>query len=368
MKGNCKIVESDITNAVKNYFETKKKSLCIEDFWLPTDYKYKEPDLVIISKWGGKDFKIRWDCDVPLIDMVAVESKCKCSNNDKYDVTKQSILDAVPQALVYQHFFPKVYIAYPSGNIESIVGFLKYNGIGGIPVNNKKCVEENKILESIEANNKFKPLIKSNRRKIADKLTVIALGRWKFGKNIKEKGEDYGDFNVSVDKNNKNYNKGWVAKRWASTKRARSIQWNISIGYGHDEKREPEKVYSGINIEKPIESYKKIFEKLKDGHFFELIKELPDNYQCWYYKKKPLKGKYEEKTQKIINVLSKLTLEDIKKVKKYMTTKYGGYFSISKVVWKTGITENECKKRLNEVESELRPIFLYLLSRSKDSI
>lgn len=362
MTGKRKEVEQDIiTNPVKNYFEEKKKSLCIEDFCLPTEYTYKKMDLAVIPQWKNKDFKIKWDDDLPLIDMVAVESKCS-------DNAKQSVLDAIPQALVYQHFFLKVYIAYPSGNIGPLVEFLKDNGIGRIPVNKKKKhVEKDKIIEPIEANNKFKPFIRSNKGKIADKLAVIALGRWKFGDSIKERREHYGDFNVpSKNKDNKSYNKGWVAKQRGSTEEESSIQWNISVGYGWDEEREPKKVYSGINIEKPKKSYGKIFEKLDKNKFLELIKKLPDDYWYWYYKKSRKKGGYKKSTQNKKRI-SELTLEDITTAKEYMTEPYGGYFNISKVVWEKGNTEKECKQKMNEVKIELEPIFSYLLSCSKNS-
>ncbi|MEA2053519.1 MAG: hypothetical protein U9O96_00140 [Candidatus Thermoplasmatota archaeon] len=112
-----------ITDLVKNYFEEKKKSLCIEEFCLQTGEKtYKRTDLVIIPKWKREFFPIKWEDDTPFFDMIAIESKY-------LENTEQSIIDAIPQAIVYQQFFPKVCIACPSGDFGSTEKFLKKMGL-----------------------------------------------------------------------------------------------------------------------------------------------------------------------------------------------------------------------------------------------
>lgn len=212
--------------------------------------------------------------------------------------------------------------------------------------------------------NVFNPIItKDNRKKIANKLVVLALGRDRFGAiekwgeykwDIEGKNRGYGDFH-----SNEGY--GWVAME-----KAPAIQWNISIGYGHgdNEPRNMDKVYSGLNIEVPKYHYEKIFSNLKEDEFLKLIRKLPEEYLCWYFKKKNTKGTVKNGTN-VCKEIGGIKLDDIKKVVNHMTTKYGGYFSISKVVWHEGITEKECKRKIDEVEKELKEIFDYLRSCQK---
>ncbi len=346
-----------ITDPIKNYFEEKKKSLCIEEFYLPTRYEYKKPDLVVISGWKRKDVSVKWGNDnIPSFDMMAIESKLKGN-------TRNSIINAIPQALVYQQFFPKVYIACQSGEIGSIKKFLESNGIGCITVNmERKVVEEEKILESIEENNKFNSFIRDNRKNIANKLVVLALGRekfdalekWDYDDSTGVENRGYGDF-----QSNEGY--GWVAME-----KTPAIQWNISIGYGHgdNEPKNMDKVYSGLNIEVPKHHYEKIFRNLEKDEFLKLIRKLPEEYLCWYFKKKKIKGTTKNETN-VCKDINKLTSGDIKDIVDYMTGDYGGYFSISRVVWHEGITEKECKGKIDEVEKDLENIFDYLSSCQK---
>jgi|GEM_PF-6284892 hypothetical protein len=345
MRDNLKGItkERDIVNAVKNYFE-EKDALCIEEFWLPTDYpkQYKKPDLVIIPKWRTKNFKVKWEKDIPSLDATAIE--CKFIGTS--DI---SILSALPQAIVYQQFFPKVCIACSGEENKQIRDFLERNGIGYIAVDGETVKE--RILPNEEANIFNPNFVKLNQEKIANKLVVLALGRWKFGDVIQIKGEHYGDFNVSST----TYGKGWVTTYPCRNNKA--IQWSIITGYDFIE--DPSYVYSGLNIEKPKKDYEKIFRRITVKDFLRLIKDLPEEYSCIYYKKERRKGQMNMKTL-TIKKATQLTEEDIVKVKKYMTDKYGGYLGLFKMIWKKGFTENDSKRKLDEVERELGGLFEYL--------
>ena len=168
-----------VTIPVRNYFK-EKKAFPIEEFYLPTEYVYKKPDLIAILNWKANSFKIAWKEDIPILDIVAIESKyLRNKSNDK--IARNSIIEAIPQSLVYQQFFYKVSIATPDGRDNHISEFLENNGIGWITVNEKEVKER---IPPSKERNPFIQLIDKNIRKLGNKLVVLALGRWKFGKFI----------------------------------------------------------------------------------------------------------------------------------------------------------------------------------------
>ena len=345
-EGNLK--EKDIVNAVKKYFE-EKGSLCIEEFWLPTKYpkQYKKPDLLIIPRWKTREFRLKWEKDLPIFDVIAIECKYKGE-------TDTSVLSSLPQAIVYQQFFPKVCIACLENVSNQIRKFLIKNGVGYVTVSREKIVKEK--LQPNEELNIFNPIVvKQNYRKIANKLVVLALGRWKFGSNIQRKGEHYGDFNVPSYP----YGKGWIATY--PCKNNKSIQWSITTGYISGASNF---VYSGLNIEKPKRYYEKIFKRLETKDFLRLLRDLPEEYLYLYYKKDRRKGQIKPDTERKGKV-TELVVDNIREIRNNMTSTYGGYFGIFKMVWKEGFTERESKKKLDEVDVELREIFEYLCRLSE---
>ena len=243
---------------------------------------------------------------------------------------------------------------------------MENNGIGWITVNEKEVKER---IPPSKERNPFIQLIDKNIRKLGNKLVVLALGRWKFGKFIENmrKGKNYGDFNVPYEPTKPDWNKGWIAIPWAKTigievkEENDALQWNISVGYGHSFKRKAykDKVFSGLNIERPIKDYRKIFKKIDEKKFLKLLHDLPEDYLCWYYQKEKVKGRPKEITE-VVKKATEISVSDIRNIIKYMTGKYGGYFSVSKVVWKEGFSEKKAKQKLNDVEKELKSIFDYL--------
>lgn len=279
----------------------------------------------------------RWGDDKN-IDDLAIE----CKDGDGWN----NVCDALsPQAISYQVPFTKVFISTKAKDLEHLDAILDQLKIGYLRVRNKKV---SKIKDA------------SNGINFENANYNSQVRNW--GKLILAFQEALGDFEFGQD--NKRDSGLTIYVNTPSKKGGGDLQY---VAWG----KEKNCRFAVFVESKP--SVRHIAEKVDPSELFNLLKELPEEYQFEIDQKIHKNSNYEKDfgdsfEASIKELKEKDVKECITKLKKWTkclagpVAKFGGQMEIDKIIWKDWdtLSRKEAIKEIKNAKKELSSLYTYL--------